>query len=61
MLRETKPIKNKNDLMTALRTAQIDDLLVIDRVDSSRVAASQVQKFLNERTDTTLILLRTKR
>ena len=61
MLREPKPIKTKNELMTALRTAQIDDLLVIDRVDSSRVAASQVQKFLNERTDTTLILLRTKR
>ena len=61
MLKETKPIKNKNDLMTALRTAQIDDLLVIDRVENSRVAASRCAKFMNEQTDTTLILLRTKR
>ena len=61
MLKKTKPIKNKNDLLTALRTAQIDDLLVIDRVENSRVAVSRCAKFMNEKTDTTLILLRTKR
>ena len=61
MLIKQRPIKTKNDLMTVLRTADVSELLVIDNVTDSRVAASKCARFLNDRSDTTLILLRTKK
>ena len=42
-----KKIKNKNELLAALKKATVKELLVIENTDS-RLASSQVAKFLQK-------------
>lgn len=62
VLSDSNKPKNKNDIAKLIQKSNnITDFLFIERVEDSRLAASRCQKFIQKDSDTTLILLKTKK